>query len=827
MAYTFSPYMDSAVDPFATGETEEERRRRLEAEAAAAAPAPVAPTPVKQTITYDPVTGEQRMKIEGSVADLSAANTLTPTVQAPGEMGRGMPAPVAPAAPAEMAAPAPVAERQLPPGVQMVDGKLQLAPVGEGVQLAGPMVAGAIKNQPEPVVTAAQLGSQQFPMTPAPAVAASPAPPAPEVAPEAATAFNPNTFQDRFVAAAANKDTTDLHNLYQTTQDPVQKQIAGVALRDQLSKQVGEEKGRQELAGMNENDIARLLKSKTEEGSYAKMLLLGFISPDLAGKEAAKLGLNDKWAVGQDASGRALIYKTRDGVPVEGYDSTTGARMSATDLITAVGSGQRKLDIVGGTYVNDKTGEVGRVVTDQKTGISYIQTDSGRQPMSGFRPQASGGTLDMQRVAQVQKQNIDLAGDWAKTQMRVQSAGPEAANKYLGEFNAKYGTNYTLNQLSGGPPQIDMNTGQIIGPVARPTTAAGPVAPAAVAVPQVDAAAVARAQGDLASLDREIKRLPPNDSRLETLQQERAKAVQRIQSAGGAVSPADIESATKVKTAVAESAGKAPIEVNTDEQKLFNKAKETINNSGSTGREIADITRNQVNRLMSSPEIIGYLNGDDTRSAQFGKLIREVATGSYSGGDDAAQGKELADAMVRANMPMSLQGTLQEIRQANTKINALTLRSNEGPGAISNFENKQNQNNNMTNIGDLTAWSALTGLTRRQFVGDISQAKATFLQQHPELKTDTQFNAAWDKSLANATKAYDAIYQARLLAVKPYYDAANKSATNATAQKAYKDAAVAAFRSYPVPEFNLSTGKWEYKTKQARDAAMAAIAGGI
>jgi len=565
MAYSFSPYMAPAVDPFATGETEEERRRRLEAEAAAAAPGPVAPTPVKQTITYDPVTGEQRMKIEGSVTDLSAANPFTPTVQAPGEMGRGMPAPVAPAAP--MAAAAPVAERQLPPGVQMVDGKLKLAPVeiGEGVQLAGPMVPGVIKEKAPEVVTAAQLGSQQFPMTPAPAVAA---PPAPAPAPEAATAFNPNTFQDRFVAAASDKDITNLSNLYQTTQDPVQKQIAGIALRDQLSKQVGEEKGRQELAGMSENDIARLLKSKTEEGSWAKMLLLGFISPDLAGKEAAKLGLNDKWAVGQDASGRALIYKTRDGIPLEGYDSTTGARMSATDLITAVGSGQRKLDIVGGTYVNDKTGEVGRVVTDQKTGISYIQTDSGRQPMAGFRPQASGGTLDMQRVAQVQKQNVDLAGDWAKTQMRVQSAGPEAANKYLGEFNAKYGTNYTLSQLSGGPPQIDMNTGQIMGPVARPTAAAGPVAPAAAAVPQVDAAAVARAQGDLASIDREIKRLGPKDTeRLQILQQERAKAVQRIQSAGGAVSPAEREAALKVSTAVAEAAGKAPIEVDTTQKK--------------------------------------------------------------------------------------------------------------------------------------------------------------------------------------------------------------------------------------------------------------------
>lgn len=82
-----------AVDPMA--ETEEERRLRLQREAQAAAqtpappPAPVAPTaekprPVKQTITTDPRTGQQTMKIEGSVQDLSSANPNTPTVMPPG-----------------------------------------------------------------------------------------------------------------------------------------------------------------------------------------------------------------------------------------------------------------------------------------------------------------------------------------------------------------------------------------------------------------------------------------------------------------------------------------------------------------------------------------------------------------------------------------------------------------------------------------------------------------------------------------------------------------------------------------------------------------------
>ena len=57
-------------------ETEEERRRRLALEQEQN-------TPVKQTITTDPVTGAQKVKIEGSAYNLSTANPATPTVSAP------------------------------------------------------------------------------------------------------------------------------------------------------------------------------------------------------------------------------------------------------------------------------------------------------------------------------------------------------------------------------------------------------------------------------------------------------------------------------------------------------------------------------------------------------------------------------------------------------------------------------------------------------------------------------------------------------------------------------------------------------------------------
>jgi hypothetical protein len=229
---------------------------------------------------------------------------------------------------------------------------------------------------------------------------------------------------------------------------------------------------------MSQTELARELQRKDSEGSWKKRILFGMLGMEAAVKdEEAKLGIGAKWtstSVSDPKTGqsRNVLVKTRaDGLPMVGYDAESGAKLDAKAL-ASLPSGTAKLNIVGGTVVNDKTGEVGRVVSDERTGLSYVQTDTGRKPMSGFRPQASAGTLDMQRVAQIQRQNVDLAGDWAKLQMKVQGAAPEAANKFLGEFNAKHRTNYGLSQLQGSAPQISLETGQMSEAPAAPAQAA-------------------------------------------------------------------------------------------------------------------------------------------------------------------------------------------------------------------------------------------------------------------------------------------------------------------------------------------------------------------
>ena len=259
---------------------------------------------------------------------------------------------------------------------------------------------------------------------------------------------------------------------------------------DLITQEREQAKAQQELATKSPTELARMMADRKKEGSWGKYVLFGALGMTaLRDQEASKLGIGTDKII-TDADGKSYLVKVgANGAPIEGFDSA-GKALTPEQMVQALGSGAaQKKDIVGGTFVNDKTGEVGRVVSDPRTGVSYVQTDAGRRPMEGFRPQGQTGTMDMQRAQQVQRQNIELAGDWAKLQMQVQGAAPEAANKLIGEFNARHNTNFGLQSLSGAAPQISMETGQMIQPApSRAPQAAAPAAPVAPAAPQATTA---------------------------------------------------------------------------------------------------------------------------------------------------------------------------------------------------------------------------------------------------------------------------------------------------------------------------------------------------
>jgi len=148
-------------------ETEEERRKRLAAEAAE-----TESTPVKETRTIDPETGEVKLKIEGSESDLTAANPLTPTIvpprapaptfdfaQAAGPAPTAPVAPVAPQmAPQQMPQPDPQAQARAQAQAQaqaqeraQAQAMIQAQPVAQPA--AGPVRPQPIPTAPPPTAT--------------------------------------------------------------------------------------------------------------------------------------------------------------------------------------------------------------------------------------------------------------------------------------------------------------------------------------------------------------------------------------------------------------------------------------------------------------------------------------------------------------------------------------------------------------------------------------------------------------------------------------------------------------------------------------------------
>ena len=248
-----------------------------------------------------------------------------------------------------------------------------------------------------------------------------------------------------------------------------------------IQQQREETAAKQAIPNMTESDIARALREKTTGGSYLKAVLFGMLGMEQSAMaEAAKLGIG-KETLTQINGQPALVKLAANGTPIEGYNAATGAKLKPEELVTAAQFGTTKLNIVGGTYVNDTTGEVGRVVTDERSATSYVQTDTGRKPMAGFRPQSSTGSLDAQRVAQIQRQNIELAGDWEKARTAIAKAGPQTSAEEVAKFNFKHGTNFVPQQFSGQAPQLDITTGQMI--VSRPGAQAAPAPAPAGATP--------------------------------------------------------------------------------------------------------------------------------------------------------------------------------------------------------------------------------------------------------------------------------------------------------------------------------------------------------
>jgi len=252
---------------------------------------------------------------------------------------------------------------------------------------------------------------------------------------------------------------------------------------------------REQIPTMSESDIATALRKKTTEGSYIKAALFSMLGMNVSAEaEAAKLGIGRETFVTVNGQ-PAMVKMAANGTPIEGYNATTGKRLSASELVAAAQGATvvKGTEVEAGTYL-DPTGQVpGNWVLERRAGGSvYRQVGTGAiatpEQANALRKTGVQGTLSDQRAKLIQDMNIKLQGKTLEQQMTIQ----QDYNKLLvGQGFAPLQPNDTplvAPQIAGGPT--------VAGAPAGAATMPAPGAPAAA--PQPGAPRPALAPGAVA-----------------------------------------------------------------------------------------------------------------------------------------------------------------------------------------------------------------------------------------------------------------------------------------------------------------------------------------
>jgi len=842
-----------------------QREAQAAAQTPAAPPAPVAPAaekprPVKQTITTDPRTGQQTMKIEGSVQDLSSANPNTPTVMPPNfdqmlqvESGnrdfdaQGRPI-VSPKGARYAAQVMPATARDPGFGVRPAadDTPAESNRVGRDYYQAmlnkypgQPELARAAYNAGPGAVDAAiqksmmQGGSpldylpketqgyvqktagnvrmqggkvkvvppaqQQPPAAAAPAPepqAVAPAAPEPMAAPEPQSPYSLASGQpsqglqmpDQAPPPAAMPAMGALpaaQQRFQEIQDDPGALLQyrnDTAIPENLRRRAGErasellnsernlaraEARRDELIASGDGKaIANAMQgrgAKGEEGSWLKFVFLRAIDNRMADVEAEKLGIlpskyEQSTIANADGTQTAIeIKKSSSGKIQEAY------RMDGTPLtgkeLDRLNAGAN-LDIVGGTFVNDITGEVGSAVRDKRTGQGYIQTDTGRKPMKGFRPQTGSGTAADQRAKLIFEMNTKLQGKAGEEAMAIQR---EYNQKLVGQGLAPMQPSETpiiAPQIGGGAP----------APAPAPAAPAAPApAPSAVA-PAPSDTMPAPAPGAVA----------PNTN---------------VAATGKRPTLTQIEAQAAGQT---EAAKNAPLVRREDEQQFVKYRNDDLLPKAESGSRLSGIRQDQISGpdgILNNPEIAGFLSGTGSSGQEFTNLLRDIVAGNFK--DEPEMSLRIRQAALdNPRMKEVLQIQLQRQRE----VTPLLIREVAPVGAITDFEQRMAKEAGIDVLRQ-GLYSSLTNLTRSQFQSDVAAYKARFADNNPQLRTRSEFDRAWNQEKARLDASYRKVYEDRARYLGKYNaDGKNNNAT------------IVAFRDhYPVPKYDAQTGKFQFR----------------
>ena len=137
---------------------------------------------------------------------------------------------------------------------------------------------------------------------------------------------------------------------------------------DIITNQREAQNAQQTLSTATPTELAKYMREKSSGGSWIKAIFYGAIgAKQLAQEEAAKLGIGTEKIV-TDQNGKAHIVKvSANGTPLEGYSADSGKKMTAEELVAAIGGASAGNKVsTSAEQFQDKAGNIYRSQSNEK-----------------------------------------------------------------------------------------------------------------------------------------------------------------------------------------------------------------------------------------------------------------------------------------------------------------------------------------------------------------------------------------------------------------------------------------------------------------------------
>jgi len=629
---------------------------------------------------------------------------------------------------------------------------------------------------------------------------------------------------------------TDPNQLMKFAFDPATPAYLQTRAKDQIVEQYDQQKklkqAEADLKTATPAVVAGAMSRRTRDGKeptagdWLQYLVLSTMPAfaDLAAEKGEALGIGKKWTQSTitDEKGNVIpveLQTTASGRTLGGVLRGTDIPLTKEQMAQTGGALGKGTSVSAEVYVDNKTGNRYRSGVDSAGNAALINIQGGaafRANPKDLEVQSIGTTaakMDLKYLSGLkEKFGSDVIGGYTQ----FVKDNPTATTEEKQQMAQMLGLNPEALKAVGLAPAV----GQTPPPAAAPQPAAAAAPPAAapqpaaagtgpvppVALPPAAPAAGQTpppaggkvAAGSPAAAAAAGVNVPPMPRRTPGMGEAEYKAKMAAWNTA-------VAEANRVAAGIAEEAGKSPIRVAEDQQKRYNEyIEKDVQPKADAGKQIGRVRKEQINGpdgILKNPEIVGMLQGGS--GSEVGNILRDLITGAVGPTD-------LTTRVAALNLNDTQKRVLYAQIGLNNQILPLTLKANAGPGAISEAEHKINREANV-DITRQPLHSALSLMTRDQFIKDLSVARNDFRSGRQDIRTTDQLNKEWDIQERKANQAYDQIYAARAAYIAKY------NPLDKNGKQTNPGAVVDAFTHYPVPTW--SGTSWDYGTEFAKKAA--------